>query len=162
MNIETHIADQIDDFNIQHEWIDIDPCFADTEQFCEKYGFQMSESANTIIIASKRGEKKYCACLVLAIDRLDVNNKVKSLMKVSRLSFAKSEETKQLTNMMIGGVSVIGLPKTVEIFIDSKVMNVPRIIIGGGSRSSKIILPPSELKKIPNVKMIDGLSISNS
>ena len=161
-NIETHIIAQLEYFGIEYEWLDINPSFADTKQFCDEYGFAMNESANTIIVGSKRGEKKYCACLVLATDRLDVNKKVKSLLEVSRLSFAKAEETTELTNMLVGGVTVVGLPEDLPIYIDSNVMRETRIIIGGGSRSGKIILPTSELTKIPNVKIIDKLAIAKT
>ena len=162
IDIETHILTQLKHFKVAYEWINIDPSFADTEQFCAEYGFALNESANTIIIGSKRGEKKYCACLVLATDRLDVNKKVKSLLEVSRLSFAKAEETTKLTNMLVGGVTVVGLPENLPIYIDSNVMRETRIIIGGGSRSGKIILPSSELTKIPNVQIIDELALSKT
>lgn len=159
-DVQKNIIGRLSELLIAYEWLDIDPDFADTEQFCQQYGFSLKESANTIIVGSKRGNKKYCACLVLAPDKLDVNRKVKSLMEVSRLSFAKSEETTQLTKMMIGGVTVVGLPEHLPIYIDSKVMEQTKIIIGGGTRSGKIILSPSELKKIPGTQVIDNLSIT--
>lgn len=157
INIETDLKDNLRSLNIKYQWVDIDPCFADTADFCREYGYKIQESANTIIIASKRGEKKYCACLVLASYRLDVNKKVKSLMDTARISFAKPDETTRLTNMMIGGVTVVGLPNKLPIYIDSNVFNQEKIIIGGGSRSGKIILSPTELLKIPNTEIIDGL-----
>ena len=83
-NIELTVKNILQELNIEYEWIKVDPDFADTLQFCEKYGFKMEESGNTIIVASKRGEKKFSGCIVLGTDRLDVNKKVKSLMGVSR------------------------------------------------------------------------------
>ena len=62
---------------LEYEMFEIDPEFADTAQFCEKYGFPPEKSGNTIVVASKRGAKKYCACIVAATDRLDVNKRVK-------------------------------------------------------------------------------------
>ena len=158
--IETHIKSFLNEHNIKYEWLTINPDFADTASFCEKYGFDLSESGNTIVVASKRGEKQYAACVVLASDRLDVNKKVKYLMGVSRLSFANSEETKILTGMLIGGVTPFGLPESVKLYIDCKVLNTETIILGGGSRSAKVILSPYELNKIPDVEIIKGLSIN--
>ena len=158
-DIENKIKQLLSDIGISYEWLNIDSNFADTAAFCDRYGFSMEESANTIIVASKKGSRKYCACLVLATDRLDVNKKVKSLMQVSRVSFAKENDTRELTGMMVGGVTVIGLPESLPIYVDQRVMKQPRIVIGGGNRSGKIILSPLELTKIPNVDIIEGLSM---
>lgn len=157
--IESNIKASLSELSIEYEWLEVDPDFADTAQFCEKYGFALEESGNTIIVASKRGEKKYSACIVLGTDRLDVNKKVRSLMNVSRLSFASAEETAQLTGMMIGGVTPFALPADIPLFIDERVMSLRRVVIGGGSRSGKILIRPQELMKIPTVEIVRGLAI---
>ena len=84
------------------------PQYADTADFCERYGYDLPHSANTIIVASKRGPAAYCAGIVRACDRLDVNKRVRGLMGVSRASFASAEETREVTGMMIGGVTGAG------------------------------------------------------
>ena len=37
------------------KWIEIDPQYGDTADFCEQYGYDLPHSANTIVVASKRG-----------------------------------------------------------------------------------------------------------
>ena len=145
---------------IGYELVEIDPEYADTAQFCEKYGYAMEQSGNTIIVASKRGEKKFAACLVLGSDRLDVNQKVKSLMNVPRLSFASAEETEALTGMAVGGVTPFALPDGLPVYADQKLLSVERLILGSGSRSSKIIMSPGELTKLPTLQFVDGLSLA--
>ena len=157
--IEQRVAAQMELLGVEHEMFEIDPDFADTAAFCEKYGFPMEKSGNTIVVASKRGQKKHCACIVAATDRLDVNKRVKGLMGVSRASFAGAEETMELTGMMIGGVTPFGLPSELPIYADAKLTDLDYVIIGGGSRSSKIKLAPSELGKLPNLEFIEGLSM---
>ena len=158
--IETKIKKRLEELSVIYEWVPVDPSFADTAEFCEKYGYQMEESGNTIIVASKRGTPKYAACLVLGIHRLDVNKKVRKLMEVSRLSFANAEATTNLTGMMIGGVTPFGLPEDLPMYVDSRVMDTSKLILGGGSRSGKIIINPKELLKNPATQVIEGLSIS--
>ena len=157
--IEQRVAAQMELLGVEHEMFEIDPDFADTAAFCEKYGFPMEKSGNTIVVASKRGQKKHCACIVAATDRLDVNKRVKGLMGVSRASFAGADETMALTGMMIGGVTPFGLPSDMPIYADAKLSGLDYVIIGGGSRSSKIKLAPSELGKLPNLEFIEGLSL---
>jgi prolyl-tRNA editing enzyme YbaK/EbsC (Cys-tRNA(Pro) deacylase) len=158
--IEINLKETLRNLEVIYEWIEVDPEYADTEKFCERYGFTMEESGNTIIVASKRGEKKFAACIVLGMDRLDVNKKVRNLMQVSRLSFANSENTMELTGMMIGGVTPYMLPDSIPLYIDSKIMDLESIILGGGSRSGKLRLSPKELLKIPSAEIIEGLSQS--
>ena len=96
----------------------IDPAYADTAAFCEKYGVSLGHSANTIIVGSKKEPKQYAACVVKATTRLDVNHTVRALMGVSRLSFASADETMALTGMMIGGVTLFALPETLPVYVD--------------------------------------------
>ena len=79
-------------------------------------------------------------------------------MEVSKLSFATQEETINLTGMLIGGVTVFGLPKDIPIYVDSKVIKEEKIVLGGGSRAGKIIVPAHEIEKIQNVRIIENLS----
>lgn len=60
--------------------------------------------------------------------------------------------------MEIGGVTPIGLP-AMAVYVDSQVMSKDEVVIGGGNRSSKLLLCPSELSKLANVEVIEGLGI---
>ena len=142
------------------EWIEIDPRYGDTADFCEQYGYDLPHSANTIIVASKRGPAAYCAGIVRACDRLDVNRRVRGLMGVSRASFASAEETREVTGMMIGGVTALALPAELPIYADARLLEMDYIILGAGSRSGKLKMAPRELEKLPGLEFIDGLSIS--
>ena len=157
--IENGVVSQLQSLGVDYEIFEIDPDFADTAAFCEKYGFPMENSGNTIIVASKRGQKKHCACIVAATDRLDVNKRVKGLMEVSRASFAGADETMEITGMMIGGVTPFALPLDLPIYADAKLQTLDYLILGGGGRSTKLRLDPSELGKLPNLEFIDGLSL---
>ncbi len=158
-SIERDVAARLRELGVEYEVFDIDPDFADTAAFCEKYGFPMEKSGNTIVVASKRGAKKHCACIVAATDRLDVNRRVKGLMSVSRASFAGADETMALTGMMIGGVTPFGLPDELPVYADAKLRSLDYIILGGGGRSTKLKIAPAELAKLPSLEFIEGLSL---
>lgn len=139
--------------------IPIDPAYADTAAFCAQYGFPLDRAGNTIIVASKKDPKQYSACVVKATSRLDVNHTVKRLMAVSKLSFASPDETKALTGMMIGGVTIFALPPDLPIYLDDKLLNHDWIILGSGSRSSKIKIAPGALERLPGARVVSGLSL---
>lgn len=155
--IEQQVRQALDELAVPYELIPIDADFADTTDFCEHYGFPLEHSVNTIIVSSKREPKRYCACLVLATTRLDVNHTVRKLMGVSRVSFALAEETIELTGMMIGGVTVFALPVDLPIYVDAQIMGLDYVILGGGSRSLKIKVLPEIFKRLSQVQLIDGL-----
>ncbi len=156
---EQGVVARLEAAGAEYEMFEIDPEFADTAQFCERYGYPPEKSGNTIVVASKRGAKKYCACIVAATDRLDVNRRVKGLMEVSRASFASADETMELTGMMIGGVTPFGLPDDLPIYADAKLQGLDYVILGGGSRSFKLKMAPSELGKLGNLEFVEGLSL---
>ena len=96
---------------IEFELLDCDPELADTKVYCEHYGCEPADCANTILVKSKTGEEKFAACVALAISRLDVNNTIRKKLGARKASFASEQETQRLTNMKIGGVTAIGLPE---------------------------------------------------
>ena len=131
---------------------------ADTALFCEELGYHLADSANCILLSSRKPKGVYVACVVLATHRLDVNGKVRSLQGM-KFSFAKAEQTVELTGQEIGGVTPLGLPESVPVLVDAAVMNRDKIIIGGGNRTSKIICSPSLLTEIDTVEVHELLGL---
>jgi len=144
--------------DVPYELIDIDPRFADTAAFCQKYGYPAERSCNTIIVASKKEPKRYVACVVLAHTRLDVNKRVTKLMGVSKASFASAEEMIALTGMQVGGVTPFSLPTGVPLYIDDRIMVLDWIILGGGGRSLKIKTSPEVFPKL-GARVVWGLAM---
>ncbi len=148
----------LDGLGLPYELIRIDPDFADTAAFCERYGYPADHAGNTIVVASKKEPKQYCACVVLATTRLDVNHAVRDLMGVAKLSFASAEEMARLTGMRVGGVTVFGLPDAVPIYVDDRVMALDWVILGTGGRDGKIKVAPEVFRRLPNVRVVSGLA----
>ncbi len=142
----------------EHELFPCDPALADTAAFCAAYGFALADSANTILVVGKSDPPVYAACIVLATHRLDVNRSVRGRLGTRKASFASPEETRDLTGHAIGGVTAFGLPEGLPILVDAAVMARRRIVLGGGSRSWKVLAPPSILLTLPGVEVVEGLA----
>ena len=136
-----------------------DPELADTAQFCAAYGIAPEDSANTIVVIGKSDPPAYVACVVLATTRLDVNNAVRRRLEVRKASFASGDQTRELTGMLIGGVTAFGLPRDMRVWVDARVMERPEIILGGGSRSCKLRCKPAEILKNPMVEVVPALAL---
>ncbi len=158
-DIEQRVVETLRGLGVPWELIPIDPAAADTVVFCERYGVPLDHSANTIVVASKKEPRRFCACVVKATTRLDVNHAVKKLLGASRVSFASAEETRALTGMLIGGVTVFALPADLPIYVDDRLLALPWIILGGGSRSSKIRISPAVLRRLRGVTVVAGLAV---
>jgi prolyl-tRNA editing enzyme YbaK/EbsC (Cys-tRNA(Pro) deacylase) len=152
------LAAALDRLGVDHELFPCDPALADTASFCAAYGFAPEDSANTILVVGKSDPPRYAACVVLAPNRLDVNRVVRDRLGTRKASFAPAEATREITGMEIGGVTVFGMPDTLPIWVDARVMARDRIVLGGGSRSWKVLGPPSILQALPNVEVVEGLA----
>lgn len=154
------VAAALTRYGIEHRAIACEPQYADTAAYCEHYDFPPGSAANTIIVASKTDPVRFAACLVLPTTKVDVNKCVRQLMGNRKLSFASAEQTLALTSMQIGGVVAIGLPEDVPVYIDDAVFALPEVLLGGGNRSSKLLLGPEQLLKMPQAQRIQGLGLA--
>jgi prolyl-tRNA editing enzyme YbaK/EbsC (Cys-tRNA(Pro) deacylase) len=149
----------IEPLGVDYELFACDPALADTAAFCAAYGFAPEDSANTILVIGKSDPPRFAACLVLAPYRLDVNRAVRDRLGTRKASFAPAESTREITGMEIGGVTVFGLPPEMPVWVDGRVMARERIVVGGGSRSWKVLIGPAALLAIPGLVVVDDLAI---
>jgi prolyl-tRNA editing enzyme YbaK/EbsC (Cys-tRNA(Pro) deacylase) len=142
------------------EVAEIDPALADTAAFCERYGVNLKESANCVVIAGKRGgETRYAACMVVATTRADVNGLVRRHLDARKASFAPVDAVSAVTGMEYGGITPVGLPAGWPVLVDEAVAKACSVIIGSGTRGSKLRLPGRLLAALPAAQVLPGLGI---
>jgi prolyl-tRNA editing enzyme YbaK/EbsC (Cys-tRNA(Pro) deacylase) len=152
------VVDAIKKHGLDVEVLECDPSLADTAAFCESYGIPPERTCNAILVVGKSDPLTYVCCVVLATCKVDVNKTVSALLGIKRCSFASGEQTVEKTDMQIGGVTPVGI-ESMPIYIDSAVAERETVLLGGGNRSSKLVLKPSEFNKLPNAQFIAGLGI---
>ena len=158
MTAHPDVLAHLDRLALVYEVIDCDPDLADTAAFCEAYGVAPEDSANAILVASKKPEGHQVVCVALAHTRLDVNGAVRRKLGVRKLSFAPAELTRELTGQEIGGVTIFGLPEGLDVWLDARVLDRERIVVGAGSRSAKIRLDPRQLVGLDRYEFVEGLA----
>ena len=151
------LIEQLESSGVDFEIVDCDPALADTAEFCDAYGYSMADSANTILVIGKSEPPEYAACVVLATTKLDVNRVVRKRLGVKKASFASGDDTVAVTGMQIGGVTPFGLPPGLAVWVDARVMDRERIILGGASRDRKVLADPSVLTVI-GAQVVEGLA----
>ena len=151
------VAEALQDSSIPFKVVPCSEKLADTVLFCEHYGYDLQDSANCLVLESTKPKGVFAACVVLATHKLN-NGPTKRLMGVSKMSFAPQSTTAERTGQLIGGVTPVGLPQSMPVFVDQAVMERNRIIIGGGNRSSKIVCSPQLLTLFPQTQVHEGIA----
>ena len=157
--MEDRVVAQLDALGLDYEIVPCDPALADTAQFCEAYGYSPDDSANAIVVVGKSEPPVFAMCLVLADSRLNVNKVVRRRLGTRKASFASAEQTEDLTAMEIGGVTPFGTSTELNLWIDARVMTRDKLIIGGGSRDRKLLVPPATLGGHPRAEVVSDLAI---
>jgi prolyl-tRNA editing enzyme YbaK/EbsC (Cys-tRNA(Pro) deacylase) len=157
--IEAAVRRALEATDLPYEALACDPEFADTAAFCERYGVAPQDSANAIVVVGKGERRRYACCVVLATTKLDVNGAVRRRFEVRKASFASAEETRELTGMLIGGVTPLALPADLPVWVDDRVMRRVSVVLGGGSRSQKIRVSPELFRRMPTAEIVPDLAI---
>lgn len=158
MSAHPDVVADLERLGLIYEIMECDPELADTAQFCEAYGVALEESANAILVASKKPEGHHAVCVALAHTRLDVNGIVRRKLGVRKLSFAPADLTRELTGQEIGGVTIFGLPDGLPVWLDARVLACDSVVVGAGSRSAKVRLDPSQLVGVDGYEFVDDLA----
>jgi prolyl-tRNA editing enzyme YbaK/EbsC (Cys-tRNA(Pro) deacylase) len=140
-------------------WVaEIDDQLADTAAFTDAYGVPAEASANCVVVAARRGgETTLAACLVLATTRADVNGLVRRHLGARKASFAPQDVAVAESGMAYGGITPVGLPDSWPLLLDAAVAAGELLVIGSGTRGSKLALPGAVLAALPGAAVLEGL-----
>ncbi|WNM33808.1 YbaK/EbsC family protein [Streptomyces sp. Li-HN-5-11] len=142
-------------------WVDTDPQWADTAVFVEHYGRELLEqSANCVVVAGRRGgETTLAGCVVLSTTRVDVNGVVRRQLGVRKASFAAMDTAVGETGMEYGGITPIGLPAAWPVLVDSRLVDLPWVLVGSGRRRGKLLVPGKAFAELPGAVVLEGLGM---
>jgi len=156
-DIETRVRRAAEASGVAFDIVSCDPDLADTANFCATYGYALDDAANCVVVKGKSNPPVFVACVALATTRLDINGVVRQRLNTRKASFAPAPEVETLTGMTIGGVTPVGLPAGLALWVDEQVMGRDRIVLGGGSRSCKLVAAPALLIAV-GAEVVSGLA----
>ena len=140
-------------------WVaEIDADLADTAAFTEAYGVPLEVSANCVVVAARRaGQTELAACLVPATARADVNGLVRRHLGARKVSFAPQDVAVAESGMEYGGITPLGLPPSWPVLVDPTVAAAEFVVVGSGTRGSKLAVPGTALAALPAAEVLEGL-----
>jgi hypothetical protein len=97
------------------------------------------------------------ACLVLATTRADVNGLVRRHLGARKASFAPQDVAVAESGMAYGGITPIGLPASWPVLVDAAVAAGELLVIGSGTRGSKLAVSGDVLARLPGAVVLEGL-----
>jgi prolyl-tRNA editing enzyme YbaK/EbsC (Cys-tRNA(Pro) deacylase) len=140
-------------------WVaEIDDDLADTAAFTDAYAVPPEASANCVVVAARRaGQTTLAACVVLATTRADVNGLVRRHLDARKASFAPQDVAVAESGMAYGGITPVGVPAGWPVLVDAAVAAADWVVIGSGTRGSKLAVPGSVLAGLPTAVVLEGL-----
>ena len=136
----------------------VDDELADTAAFTDAYQVPAAASANCVVVAARRaGATTLAACLVLATTRADVNGLVRRHLQARKASFAPQDVAVAESGMAYGGITPVGLPADWPVLVDRAVAESELLVVGSGTRGSKLLVPGAVLAALPGAEVLDGL-----
>jgi hypothetical protein len=94
---------------------------------------------------------------VLATTRADVNGLVRRHLGARKASFAPQDVAVAESGMAYGGITAVGLPGSWPVLVDAAVAGSGLVVIGSGTRGSKLAVPGAVLAALPAAVVLEGL-----
>lgn len=137
----------------------IDPQYMNGTALSDHYDINPEDGANCLVVRGKRGEERMIAAVLVPVGyRADLNGLVCETLGVKKVSMAPLEEILQETGMEYGSITPVGLPESWRILVDGRLIEKEAIIVGGGKQISKLRVPTTFLKQLPNVEIVENLA----
>jgi len=111
-----------------------------------------------VVVAARRaGQTTLAACVVLATTRADVNGLVRRQLDARKASFAPQDVAVAESGMAFGGITPVGLPEGWPVLVDAAVAGADLVVIGSGTRGSKLAVSGAALAALPAAVVLEGL-----
>jgi tryptophanyl-tRNA synthetase len=117
-----------------------------------KLGYTLNDSVATLIM---KADKKFIAVLRRDVTKISFK-KIKKLLRISDLQIATPEEFKQVTGLEVGTARFY--IEGIKTYIDQKVFKQKTILGGTGSLTCTFECQSEDLKKLPNIQVVDVTS----
>lgn len=115
-------------------------------------GYTLNDSVATLIM---KADKKFIAVLRRDVTKISFK-KIKKLLGITELQIATPEEFKQVTGLEIGTARFY--IEGIKTYIDKKVFEKETILGGTGSLTCTFQCLSEDLKKLPNIQIVDVTS----
>ena len=100
-------------------------------------------------------DKRQPLCVLMHGDRKVSTRELARQIGAKRVAPCKPEDATRHSGYQVGGCSPFGLRKPMPVFIEESILALDRILINGGKRGFLVGLPPKEVVRVVNPKLVN-------
>jgi Cys-tRNA(Pro) deacylase len=99
-------------------------------------------------------DKRAPLCVLMHGDCKVSTKELARQISAKRVAPCKPEDAHRHSRYMVGGCSPFGLRKPMPIYIESSILDIPRIYINGGRRGFLVSIAPSEVVRVVSPTLV--------
>ena len=141
----------IQELNLKTEIRELPSSTRTARQAASAVGCQVEQIVKSLVFKGKSSQNPI---LILTSGSNQVNEDLMIDMVGEKIEFASAEFVRTETGFSIGGVSPIGLLKSLPIYIDRDLLELPVIWAAAGTPNSVFSITPAELVSATGAKAI--------
>lgn len=120
--------------------------------FAGSLGVDLERITKTLLLKSKE-TGQYAVVTCSCIRKIDFN-KMKEITGFRKIEMAQLSELEETLGYPLKGVSPIGVPSAIPVYIDSEVLNFDTVFIGAGQSGIDIEIKPQDLVVIAKGQLV--------
>ena len=119
--------------------------------FAQALGTEVDQITKTVFLRAKTKEK-YIMAICSSNQKLDLP-KLALLAQVKKLEFADQQELADQIGYPTLGVTAIGIPAHIEVYMDKNLLTFPSILTGAGEVAVELKMNPNDLASLAQAKI---------
>ena len=100
-------------------------------------------------------DKRQPLCVLMHGDRKVSTKELARQIGARRVAPCKPDDAMRHSGYHVGGCSPFGLRKPMPVFIEESILALDRILINGGKRGFLVGLPPQDVVRLVNPKLVN-------
>ena len=150
MDVTSKIKNLLDKNKIKYKFFEHEP--TPTSEIAAKVrGVDLKQGAKAMLL---RSEGKFYMFVLSGVDKIDFK-KVRTILESKSVSFASSEEVKEITNCVPGGVPPFGNLFNVIVYVDKNLLKNERIDFIAGKQTVSMEMSSKDYLKVVKPKVED-------
>ena len=101
-------------------------------------------------------DKRQPLCVLMHGDRKVSTKELARQIGAKRVVPCKPEDAMRHSGYQVGGCSPFGLRKPMPIYMEASILDLDRILINGGKRGFLVGLPPQDVARVANPKLVNA------
>ena len=101
-------------------------------------------------------DKRQPLCVLMHGDRKVSTKELARQIGAKRVAPCRPEDAARHSGYQVGGCSPFGLKKSMPVYMEESILKLERILINGGKRGFLVGMPPHDVMRVVNPKLVNA------